>query len=484
MTLSVISLATRGKICVAAQMETGLSSLDSPEITTTLEMKPEIQTVSGPAASAILPPQIISVEAEEDAAVTPDICATPEILTLQFTGSYPGSQTELKEDDTINVVGTTDYPATHIEVLDYEAGQAVLIDLGGKYTNFNVTVTIADRGDVSVFRPARCRAYNVAGEHGSSRDTNTGGGSTELVHLVRCNNLAPSFTDNGTTFPIGQTAFKGAETGSQDTTVSDYDTLVYSSPHGDFSIGSPTTYLQDKPIQCTNPGDYNDSVTNFRIVATRAANAVVSTFNKVIEVADVAPIITMVQPMARLQSGGNDGTSAPNHVITASSDQNLVAAPDVVLGVVGGGTWQGGGFAGGPKNWTRSLQVHDDDVKSSGAWTLSVPVANNAGLNATIAGTQVNGGFVARSVTFAPYSQTAFINVQPGDYSKIQADIFTATNQSAVRHTPQGDTADAVDEYTILVMGVSPATVFWNDLAAANGNSTGTAQLTDLEEAP
>jgi hypothetical protein len=212
------------------------------------------------------------------------------------------------------------------------------------------------------------------------------------------------------------------------------------------------------------------------------ANDKTAIFNKVIEVADTAPTITVGQPAARLRSGGNDGTSAQNHTITATSDQNLASAPDLNLGVSGGGTWQGSGFAGGPKIWTRTLQVHDNDNKGTGAWTLASPVYNNAGLSSGISGSQTNGGVVARDITFAAFQQQAVVNCEFVTYSKIQAGIFTATNQQSTRHTPQGDTADAVDEYTILVMSVNPSALWWNDVAAAASNSSGTAQLLALEE--
>jgi hypothetical protein len=92
------------------------------------------------------------------------------------------------------------------------------------------------------------------------------------------------------------------------------------------------------------------------------------------------------------------------------------------------------------------------------------------------------GGFVPRDVTFAPFSQTVVINVAAVDYTKLQAGIFTSTNQASIRNASQGDVTNLVDTYTIQVMAVNPATVFWNDQAAASANSGGTAQLLAIEE--
>ena len=412
------------------------------------------------------------------AAVAVTIQAGPVILTCTFAGGYPGGQTELKAGDTFQIVGTTNTAANLVEIIDF--GACVYASIGVSGTAFNITGTIADRGTTVQALAARVRARNASLAWGATFDTNTTG-SVNGVNLVNCNNRYPAFADNGTTFPGGQTAFKGTEAGSQDTTVTFYDTLVYSSPHGDFAIGSPTSYVQNKPITCTNPGDYNDSATNFRIVATRAANNAVSTFNKTIEVADAAPIVTVAQPAARLRSGGNDGTSAQSHVITATSNQNLSAAPSLTVPV--GGTWQGGGFAGGPKVWTRTIQIHDNDAKGTAAWAFTAAPTNNAGLSATITGNQVNGGFVPRSVTFAAFSQTVLINVAVVTYTKLTAGIFTATSNASNRNPTQGDTSDIADTYTVLALAANPTTVHWNDVAAASSNSGGTAQLLSLEEA-
>jgi hypothetical protein len=402
----------------------------------------------------------------------------PELLTLSFIGGYPGSQTELKSGDTFDLSFTTDVPATALEIQDFGAFILTTPTFAPTIAG-TVTGTIADRGTTLQSLPGRARARNASGAFGATRDTNTLGGTVDGTNLVKLNNLFPSFLDNGTTFPVGQTAFKGTEAGSQDTTVSNFNTILYSSPHGDFSIGATTTYLQNKPITCTNPGDYNDSSINFQISATRSANDATAVFTKTIEVADVAAIITVSQPQARLRSGGNDGTAVQSYLITATSNQNLAAAPDISIPV--GGTFQGGGFAGGPKVFTRTIDIADTDTKGTAAWTLAGPVLNGAGTASTITGNQSNGGFVPRDVTFAAFSQTSTINVETTDYSKITAGIFTATNQPSIRNPSQGDTSDLQNTYTLTVLS-NPGTVFWNDLSAANSNSSGTAQLLALEE--
>jgi hypothetical protein len=48
--------------------------------------------------------------------------------------------------------------------------------------------------------------------------------------------------------------------------------------------------------------------------------------------------------------------------------------------------------------------------------------------------------------------------------------------------TTLGDLADAVNKFTVLTTGSNPTTLHWNDSAAASTNSSGTAQITAVEE--
>jgi hypothetical protein len=258
--------------------------------------------------------------------------------------------------------------------------------------------------------------------------------------------------------------------------------VLFDSPNAQLSISNPTTIEASKTADRI-AGDYNVTVNNLRVTANRAANDATTVSQDVVQIAHVACEIVVTEPAARLRSGGNDGTSAQNHTITITADQELLSAPSLDEDP-GGGTFLGS-WVGGPSVWTRSLQVHDDDSKGSYTWQ-SPSATNLAGIvTSAITGgdSYVLGGFVARDITFGPFSQQEPIGTAVVDYSKVQAGIFTATNQPSIRHTPQGDTGNAVNEYTILVLGVNPAQLWWNDVAAASSNSSGTAQLLAIEEA-
>lgn len=402
----------------------------------------------------------------------------PSILTCVFTGGYPGSQTQLKAGDSFQITGTTDAAANLVEIQDSGACSFSQVAMAG--TNFTVTGTIANRGTSTQDLAARLRVRSAALAWGPTFDTDSTG-SVDGVNKVKLNNTFPTATIGAITYPGAQGALKGAETATIGMTTNDLDSISYTSPNSDLSITNPATDEVTKTVQRI-AGSYNVSTVNFQVQATRTANAAVTTNTVVVKIANVAAVITVAEPAARLRSGGNDGTTIQNHTITITSDQELLNAPAMSIGV-GGGTLIGS-WAGGSSVWTRTLQVHDDDVKGVYAWT-SLSATNLAGtVTSAITGdgNYTLGGFVQRDLTFAAFSQTTALNVEAITYTKLQAGTFSSTGQPATRNVSQGDTSNLIDTYTVTALATNPTSIFWNDVAAAGANSGGTAQLLLLEE--
>lgn len=396
--------------------------------------------------------------------------APPVILTLAFVGSYPGSQTELKVGDTFQIQGTTDKLSTGIQILDFEACQAATITFSSA-TSFTVTGTIADRGTTVQSLHARLQAKDSTGAYGPTHDTS---------NTVACNNLFPSVSFGTITYPATQSALKNSETATVVVTSSNLDTILFDSPNSQLSITAPTTIGSPKTVTRI-AGSYNVSVNNLRAVATRTANAATNTAQGIVQIANVAPVLTVTTPAARLRSGGNDGTSQQNHTITCTADQNLAAAPSISAGASGTftGSWSGSGAV-----YTRTMQVHDNDTKGTFTFT-SILATGLAGLTVTsiaTGSTYVLGGFVSRNLTFASFSQTTAMNVAVVTYAKLTAGIFTATNQPALLNASQGNHSNILNTYTVDTLSVNPSTIYWNDVAAASSNSGGTAQITSVQE--
>jgi hypothetical protein len=438
-------------------------------------------TVGGSGDVAIRVFTADNVEGEVDTvAVTVDL--PPNILTLSFMGGYPGSQTELKAGDSFQLTGTTDKAIDRVDILDYEALDAATIVAAG--TAFTITGTVANRGDVPVARPGRLRVRDaVTGAYSATRDTNAGAGTVDGVDLVWLNDTYPVIGFGAVTYPGVQDALKGSETATVVNSVSFQNTVLYDSPNGQLSVTNATVEESPKTVQRIG-GSYNVSVDNLRITAHRAANDATTVAATVVNIANVAATITVSTPAARLRSGGNDGTSIQSHVITLTGDQELLNAPTLDADAGSSGTFLGS-WAGSGDTWTRTLQVHDDDDKGTKTWQGLV-ATNLSGLVTNVVTTGATyelGGFVARTLTFGIFSQQTALNVAVVTYTKLTAGIFTATNQPALRNATQGDTSDLANTYTILSpLGTNPQALWWNDVTQANTNSSGTAQITNVQE--
>lgn len=438
------------------------------------------------------PSNIYEVEAQ---AITPDdfdgpidtvlitVTKPPEILTMSFTGGYPGTQTELKAGDTFQITGTLDRAADAIEIQDLEACSYSLEAIAVGVT-FTITGTIADRGTTVQALAAHCRARDaISGAFGGIRSTNELTGGVDGTDLVNLNNLYPTLTFGAITYPGAQQALKNSESAIIAVTSSDFDTLSYSSPNVELNIDSGTPTQVDVT---RIGGTYNVTVDNLRGTATRDANDATTITNEVVFIAHTAANIEIVLPATRLRSGGNDGTVAQDHTITLNTTQLVVGTPTTEADSGGArGAFTDAWTSVAAQSWERTLQVIDSDEKGVFSWE-SASITNLAGLVTSIVATGPTyelGGFVARTLTFPAFSQSQTFSVPVSDYTKLQAGIFTATGGPAVLHAVQGDLTQATDEFTVLSpIGVSPQTLFWNDAIAASTNSSGTAQITDLEE--
>ena len=420
------------------------------------------------------------VAAADTVAVALDL--PPTITALSFTGGYPGSQTELKEDDEFDIEVTADKAFDRVEILNYEAGQSEVVVVPSG-TNATVTLKIADRGNTAVLRPARVRVRDaVTAAYSTTRDTNQGGGSVNGTDVVNCNNLAPSISIGTVTYPGAQQALKGSESATVVNTVSNYDTVVYDSPNSDLSISNSTSFENPKSVQRIG-GSYNISTNNFRISANRAANNSTTVVQDVVNIANVAATVTVSEP-SRLRSGGNDGTSAQNHTVTIASTQQLLSAPSLDPDSGGSRGTFIGSWSGGPTSYTRSLQVHDNDEKGTFNWENLI-ATNLAGIvTSAISGDSqyILGGFVSRTVTWQAFQTISDnLNVEIADFNKIQAGLFSATNQQSTRY-PIGTSPPEQDGYTSQdPVGTKPHNVEWLDTTAA-GSNTGEAYLFDYEE--
>jgi len=405
--------------------------------------------------------------------------APPVVLSAVFTGGYPGAQTEVKAGDTYDVYITSDKNFDQVRILDADAGTAEDIVVASS-SDATVTVTIADRGVVPTARPVQLQVRDASTGAYSAIYDSSSVGSVDGVNVVTLNNLYPTASFGAVGYPPTQSALKASETASVGITLADQDSAVYSSPNGDLDVASFPTVQRIA-------GSYNVSVTNLRVTATKDSNGAQAIDNAVINIANVAPTISVSLPAARLQSGGNDGTSAVGHTITLTSDQQLSVAPTLNEDSGGNRGSFSGSWSGGPTVYTRTLTVDEGVPDEKGVFSFEGLVAT--GLSGLVQNTIDSGenyelgGFVARDLTFAAFATTVNIGTSVEDFSKLTAGEFTATASSSIKQSI-GTSPPVVNGYTIDAIQTNPTELEWLDTSAASTNSSGTAQLLDVEETP
>jgi len=338
----------------------------------------------------------------------------PLILTAYFVGGYPGSQTELKENDVFDFHVESDVPIIAIQLDNFEAYKSGTFPVSSG-TIHTITGIIANRGTTTLSQRGRVRVQKSTGGWSNWFTTSIGVNGTGHVML---NNRYPTINFGVINYPPNQLALKNNETVNVNHVVNYADSSIYSSPNSELLITNPNTYEVVKTVQRIS-GGYNIATNNLTITANRVANNATTVGSTVVWIANDSQVISINSP-TRLRSGGNDGTISPNHVITINSNQRLISAPSLVAPI---GTWQGGGFSwtAAATSFTRELQIHDNLTKGIYGWGV-LSTTNLAGrVVTTISGNNdyVLGGFLSRDIPLTAFLSEAIMNVQATDYSKV-----------------------------------------------------------------
>lgn len=407
--------------------------------------------------------------------------AKPVISTLEFTGGYPGSQTELKAGDTFDINIQTDLNFVAVEVEN--SGACSVMSFGvGSTTNHTFAANIANRGTSTQALPARVRVQRSTGTWSDWVYTNAGAGTVDGKDLVNLNNLYPSIevmsqvSITYPTIPAPQQAIKDSETVTVHSTCTDFTTISYTSPGAQVSIPSSTVYAENKVGVARVSGGYNITASNYQITANRAANNATTTEAVVVYIAHDFAQVQMTEPASRLRTGGNDGTSAQNHTITLTANQRLISTPTIAAPPAGGGTWQGVGFTGGPTVWTRDLQCQDNDTVGTYSYgtLLATNLANRLTTTYTGDSNYTIGGFVSRTVTLAAFANQVNFNAAVADYSKCTL-VWAFKSLPNKRAFNTVVTPDPNSWCFAGTIGVSPTTARILDTAATGSSSNTTA---------
>lgn len=411
----------------------------------------------------------------------------PAINSITF-GAYPGTQTALKENDTISVTVKVENSATSAWIILGKASKTLVnltmgaIDGAGTgYRNAVGTITISS---ITIDSPVDARAQNALGTQGDIFTSSN----------LTIDQVYPTITFNSTTYPASQGALKNSETADVNVSVTNWnagtDTILYSSPNGDLSVPSTTTYAQTKTVTRIG-GSYNVSTNNYRIAATKTNNAATTTASYVVRIANVAATLTITEPATRLRSGStgysNVGLTTAaltaEHTITISANQILYSVPTLASPDAGKGSWKNGSFtnAGGMTSFTNVLQVPDNSTRGTHNWG-AISGTNLSGIQTTtITGdaTYVIGGFMPRYYRLVLGQNESSGAVEATTYSKVALTWVytdgTGTVKTLSRAAVINTAPPVTGEFTIAAVDSNPTNFIILDTAATQGQTVDTA---------
>ena len=412
---------------------------------------------------------VVSSTGATATAVVHKAAAGPAIQSVVI-GSLPGSQTEAKSGDVVQVSGVVDNAATYVEIISGgAAGSLSSLTLGaadsggaGKKT-FTGTFTV---GSGSGAQTVTARARNALGTYGAN---------TVSSNTVTLNQTYPTVPVITISYPAGQSALKGTEVATLTSAITNADTVTYTSS-SNLSVANPSTYAASKSVSRVS-GGYVVGVNNYTITATKASNGATTTRSAAVAIADTAPTasISITGSPARLISS----PAGQSYTVTVTANQQLSSAPTLAPS---SGVWSGS-WTGSDTTWSRTLLIRDSDTKGVQAFTgLVLPnLALVSGNSITSGSGYTVGGFTRRTVTLAAFAQLAAIGTSVVNIAKVNAKYAGASANLVY----QASTADLFQGFTITDAGGSfNATgdhIFITDQAYAGANTTGTLQV-EVEE--
>jgi hypothetical protein len=399
----------------------------------------------------------------------------PVITDVKFVNGYPGSQTEVKENDTFDLEITFDPNASapeDVEIANFGAMKYKLVSNITPDGNNKIVITgtIDSTSNSVQALPARVRARNDFGSFGDYVDTDEAGGTTDALNLVNCNDLHPTVTFGTITYSSGKDALKNSETATIAMTTSNLDSIAYTSPTSELSITNPNTDESTKTVT-RQSGNYNVSTPNVQATAIRNANDAHTTASTIVNIAHVAPVITVTESSTRFQHDPN----GKDYTITIHSNQLLRAVPSITAPEGSLGTFSGS-IPGSTFNAT--ITIDDDDTNGTYIWG-NLTSENLAGIAQTTIDTSgsnddtyVIGGFVERDIYFDPQAVKMPLGTYVANTSKLHA-----VDKDLITMTFYTDLNDHVRGFSIVDSnGNYDATgnyLYWNDVAERESNTTG-----------
>jgi hypothetical protein len=220
------------------------------------------------------------------------------------------------------------------------------------------------------------------------------------------NGSIPSVNISSISYPSSQQAIKSSESASISNTVSNFDTITYSSPNNQLSVTDPTSYQSSKTATYSSGGyniDSDGGQNNFKVSATKSSNGITIERQDIVNIANT-PLTLSINNLASKLSSSPSGISDQFNL---QSSQLMLNTPTLTLdsSQSNQSTLTVNSSGTGKTSNSYTITVSDSDTKGTFSW--SVTATNLAGITTNSISTNPNytlAGFSSRTINASPNS--------------------------------------------------------------------------------
>jgi hypothetical protein len=262
------------------------------------------------------------------------------------------------------------------------------------------------------------------------------------------NGTIPVISINSISYPASQQAIKSSESTSISNNVTNFDSIIYSSPNNQLTISNTSIYEQNKNADYL-AGGYNvegdGGVNNFKISATKSSNGATTESLKIVNIANT-PLTLSINNLASSLSSSPAGISDQFYM---SSSQLMLSSPTLLTDpsqTSPSNLSQNSSGTGKTSN-SYTITVSDLDTKGTFNWQVSATnLANIATTSISTNPTYTLAGFSSRTVSASPNSLGAGLAAIGTTVSNVNSITFENVSEGGT--APNGGTIYTYQSYS------------------------------------
>jgi hypothetical protein len=269
------------------------------------------------------------------------------------------------------------------------------------------------------------------------------------IDTATLNNAStPSINVSSISYPNSQQAIKSSEIATVSNTVTNFDSITYSSPNNQLSIINSSSYESSKNVNYLN-GDYNiDSdggQNNLKISATKNSNGITIEQQSIVNIANTPTVLSITNLSEKLLSSPGGISDQFN----LNSSQLMLQNPTLNLDESQLNKPNLNTDSSGTNKNSNSYTITISDTNTKGVFSWKVSALNLAGIETTTISNNPNyklEGFSSRTITASPNSIGAGL-ASIGTTASIPNNI-SLENISEGGAAPNGGTIYTYKSYT------------------------------------